>query len=509
MAWCGNFLTTYWRGAVAFVGLSPAAILALYLAGLPLNSLVAACIAVVAVNFHLSKAIIRENCARLEDVRERHASAELLLTKAHCDPVTGLLNRFGGDDQLPALSDNLHGEEKLILMTIDLRRFRDSNNALGQTLGDDLLRQVGRRLQETAPECAVISRFSGDRFQLAARMPSRQSARDLAARIDAVMAAPLHIGGHRITNGAAIGTAMLPGDAGTLEDLQKAVDLALYSARSASTGQMRFYETGMIRDFDHQKQLEAELRDAIMKDDVSVRFQPIVDLRTGRTRAMEAQARWAHARRGELGLDEMIAGMQPCGPVITLGNWIIAEAAKAAACWPGDVMLTIKLVSAQIDAPGAALGILAALRKAGLAPSRLEVQVSASLFDHPGGGFAQFAEQLGRVGVTFTIDDAEITRTAITQLERYPFERMMINTKRSSDGVLNAMVGLGRSLGLEVVAVGLKTAAQLSEARSAGCTLGQGGHLGKAVPAEIALEMLESEDEASTCNVFGACKLAG
>lgn len=514
MAWLGdhlkkNWLIKHWRIGVAIIGMSPAAIAALCFVGLPLPALLFAIAGLVAANLGFARTIVRNTATRLESAEASEMAADAILALAHSDPVTGLLNRPGGEARLQELAEELSEGEKVVLMWIDLRRFREANNALGHARGDNLLKQVGQRLRDTAPADALIARFSGDRFLLTARLSPPEDANQLAHRINETMAAPLHIGGHKITNGASIGVAFMPRDARCLATLQEAADVALYHARMADHAEMRFHDASMIRAFDLEKQVEAELRDAIMKNDLSVVFQPLIDLRSGRIRAFEGQARWFHPSRGELPLDQIIAEGSAGGLEITTGNWTIAEAAKAASAWADDVRLAVTMVPAQIMAPSAALGVLAALEHAALSPKRLEVQISGSILRDPSNTLAEFMAQLGAKGVRFAVDDNDTSRAAIEQIGRHPFQSIRTSCLPDSDVSFRAMASLGRSLDLEIVAVDIDTACQLQTARAAGCSLAMGQYVSGAVTADIALELLAQEDGPAVVDAFSARKLAG
>ncbi|KLI63573.1 EAL domain-containing protein [Aurantiacibacter marinus] len=508
MAWLGDHFHTQWRLAVAGFAISPAFIVMLCMGGMSRIGLILACAAIVAGNIGLGRALGRNTAERLASAKAHLDDAEVILKKAQTDPVTGLFNRSGGDACLPLLAEDLAADEHLILMSIDLRRFRETNNLLGYAVGDEVLRKVSLRLQEAAPPGALIARISGDRFLLACRHAAPESATGIASLINQAMAVPLHIDGHRIPNGAAIGVATMPGDAQCIEQLQNAADLALYHARAAMHGEMRFHHPGMIRSLDHQKRTESELRDAILKNDISVTFQPVADLRTGKICAFEAQAIWLDPVRGEMALDQILTSGEAGGQVITLGNWLTTQAATAAKDWPSDVSLSVKLLPSHIMASGAALGVLAALNATGLDPVRLEIQIGGNMLRGDDTAVREFVDHLDKHGVCFAIDDPEISHASIQQILRYPFCSMRIRSEPRGDVAVRAMASLGQPLGLTLLASDLACAAQLRTARSAGCTMGQGRYISQEVSAEIALQLLKREKDPSVEDLFGARQLA-
>ena len=179
----------------------------------------------------------------------------------------------------------------------------------------------------------------------------------------------------------------------------------------------------MTRDLVRKKQIEAELRAAIQRDELSIFFQPIVDLETGRIRTFEALVRWFHPEKGELRPDEFIPVAEETGVIITLGNWITAQAAKAAAGWPEDVTIAVNLSPVQIRAPGAALGILNALKEAGLDPHRLELEVTESLFLDDDENTARFIDDLAAEGVRFALDDFGTGYSSLGYINKFPFKQ--------------------------------------------------------------------------------------
>lgn len=250
--------------------------------------------------------------------------------------------------------------------------------------------------------------------------------------------------------------------------------------------------------------MEHELRAAIQQGELAIHYQPIVDLRTGRIRKFEALVRWFHPARGEISPVEFIPLAERSGLIITLGNWITRTAACAAATWPEDVLLTVNLSPVQITAPGAELGVLAALREARLPARRLELEVSESLLLDQSDAAAQFMEVLAAEGVRFTLADVGTGHASLDYITRYPFSAIKVDRSlvsgpvmgHSHAAIIRAVADFGETLGMATVAVGLETAEQVDMVRRAGCTLGQGWHFSRAVPQEQALHLLADRQAA-------------
>ena len=260
----------------------------------------------------------------------------------------------------------------------------------------------------------------------------------------------------------------------------------------------------MSRNLMRRREIEAELRAAIQRDELSIYFQPIIDLETGRIRTFEALVRWFHPEKGELKPDEFIPVAEETGVIVTLGNWITAQAAKAAVHWPEDVTIAVNLSPLQIKAPGAALGILSALREAGLNPARLELEVTERLFLDDDHATANFITELSAAGVHFALDDFGTGYSSLGSINKFPFGKIKVdrsfvsgpNVGRKSAAIIRAVAEMGAQLDMEIVAEGLETVEQVSAVRASGCTLGQGYYFSRAVPDYQAAMLLAEERDA-------------
>ncbi len=429
--------------------------------------------------------------------------AEQMSRQARSDIVTGLLNRAGLNHALMEQLMRLPGGNKLALFWLDLDRFKEINDTLGHAVGDGVLAEVARRLADTAPVGATIARFGGDEFVAACLVGDRGESEQLASAIIGDLSRPFRIEGNRIASGASMGVALLPDDGPDIETVMRSADLALYHAKVGGRNQLRFFDPAMTRDLVRKKEIESELRAAIRKDELSIFFQPIVDLKSGRIRKFEALVRWFHPEKGELRPDEFIPVAEETGVIITLGNWITAQAARAAAQWPEHVALAVNLSPLQLRAPGAALGILSAIRDAGLPPCRLELEVTESLFIEESEHAARFIEELAKEGVRFALDDFGTGYSSLGYINQFPFKTIKVdrsfvsgpNVGRKSDAIIRAVAEMGSTLEMEIVAEGLETVEQVEAVRNAGCTLGQGYYFSRAVPDFLAAMLLAQERE--------------
>jgi diguanylate cyclase (GGDEF)-like protein len=439
--------------------------------------------------------------------------ADQMREQARTDIVTGLLNRAGLNHELVEQLMRLPPGSKLALFWLDLDRFKEINDTLGHAIGDGVLAEVARRLADVAPRDATIARFGGDEFVAACIVADRGESEQLASAMIGDLSRPFRIDGNRIGSGASMGVALLPDDGPDIETVMQSADLALYHAKVGGRNQLRFFDPSMTRDLVRRKEIETELRAAIRRDELSIFFQPIVDLKSGRIRTFEALVRWFHPEKGELRPDEFIPVAEETGVIITLGNWITAQAAKAAAQWPDDVTLAVNLSPIQLRAPGAALGILNALRDAGLPPHRLELEVTESLFIEDSEHTARFMEELASQGVRFALDDFGTGYSSLGYINQFPFKKIKVdrsfvsgpNIGRKSDAIIRAVAEMGSTLEMEIVAEGLETIEQVEAVRNAGCTLGQGYYFSRAVPDFLAAMLLaqERDDRDATARLAG------
>ncbi|HEY6815818.1 MAG TPA: EAL domain-containing protein [Croceibacterium sp.] len=431
--------------------------------------------------------------------------AEKMQILARTDVVTGLANRAGLNHEVAEMLAALPQGSKLAMFWLDLDRFKEINDTLGHPIGDKVLAEVGNRLRMIAPEGASLARFGGDEFIVVVAVRDRGESEQLARGLIDAIRRPTRIDSQRIDTAASMGVALLPDDGHDIDTLMQGADLALYHAKIGGRNQVQFFDTAMTRDLVRKKQIESELRAALQRDELSIFFQPIVDLETGKIRTFEALVRWFHPEKGELRPDEFIPVAEETGVIITLGNWITAQAAKACAGWPEDVTVAVNLSPVQIRAPGAALGILNALKEAGLDPHRLELEVTESLFLDDDDNTARFIDGLAAEGVRFALDDFGTGYSSLGYINKFPFKKIKVdrsfvsgpNIGKKSDAIIRAVAEMGATLGMDIVAEGLETIEQVSAVRSAGCTLGQGYYFSRAVPDYLAAMLLSQERESS------------
>ncbi len=458
--------------------------------------LLPAMVSIIIVTFR----VLRDSVASAETNARLAEKMQLL---ARTDVVTGLYNRAGLNHHLVERLMHLQANSKFALFWLDLDRFKEVNDTLGHPVGDRVLSEIATRLRKQCPPNATIARFGGDEFIIACETGGRAELELLANGLLEAITRPIRIDGDRLEIHSSMGIAMMPDDGNDIDSLMQGADLALYHSKVNGRNQYSFFDPSMTRDLVRRREIESELRMAIQREELSIYFQPIVDLATGRIRSFEALVRWFHPEKGELKPDEFIPVAEETGVIITLGNWITSQAAKTAAQWPDDVTLCVNLSPLQLRAPGAALGILSAIREAGLPPSRLELEITESVFLEADETTDSFMRQLAAEGVRFAIDDFGTGYSSLGYLDKYPFGKIKIDRSfvsgmdvgKKSDAIIRAVAEMANSLEMEIVAEGLETVEQVRAVRAAGCTLGQGYYFSRAVPDYLAALLLVQEGE--------------
>ena len=443
---------------------------------------------------------LRDSVSAAEASKRLAASMEHL---ARTDVVTGLLNRSGLTRHLVERLLTIGPNEKLALLWLDLDRFKEINDTLGHPVGDRILAEVGTRLMACAPEGACVARFGGDEFIVACEITDRGKTENLAHGLLEAVARPIRLDDNSLQIAGSIGIAILPDDGADLHTVMQGADLALYHSKVNGRKQVSFFDPSMTRDLVRRKEIERELRLAQQRNELSVYFQPIVDLETGRIRSFEALVRWFHPEKGEMRPDEFIPVAEECGTIITLGNWITAQAARCAANWPPEVTLAVNFSPLQIRAPGAALGVINALREARLDPRRLVLEITETVLLEHGANTETFMAELIDVGVRFALDDFGTGYSSLSYLNKYPFSKIKVDRSfvsgssagLKSDAIIHAVSGMAKTLGMEVIAEGLETPAQVEAVRRAGCTMGQGFYFSRAVPHFVAARLLAEQRE--------------
>ncbi|MDF0521262.1 EAL domain-containing protein [Bradyrhizobium yuanmingense] len=432
----------------------------------------------------------------LMDITERKRAEARLAFMAQHDGLTGLPNRSLLRQQMDEmLLHTRRGAEKVALLMLGLDNFKAVNDTLGHAVGDKLLRGVAKRLRSTLREEDALARLNSDEFAIVQSGLARpEDAVMLAKRLLAAIADPYLLDGHSVVIGASIGIAMAPGDGEDSEKLLKSADMALSRAKLDARGSFAFFEAALDAKAQSRRKIEVELRDAIQNDVLRPYYQPLIDLSSGRITGFEALVRWPHAERGMVSPAEFIPVAEDTGLINPLGGLMLRRACLDAAAWPDDVRVAVNLSPLQFRSGNLLSMVTDALKHSGLAPRRLELEITETLLLEKSAQVLATLHALRALGVRISMDDFGTGYSSLSYLRSFPFDKIKIDqsfvrdlgANREAQAIIRSIVSLGKGLGVTITAEGVETEAELSCLRAEGCHEGQGFLFSKARPnAEI------------------------
>jgi diguanylate cyclase (GGDEF)-like protein len=416
------------------------------------------------------------------------------LGAARHDPMTGLANRLMIREQLEAAMLQQRGKASACsLLLVDLDRFKLVNDTLGHAVGDQLLCQVAQRLEQVVGDVGRVGRLGGDEFAilLLGAYDDAELA-DLAEVVIARLSEPFSINGPELSIGATIGIASSPRDGDSQEELTRNADLALYRAKEAGRGSFQFFDAAMVEDARSRRQLETDLRVALRTGGLSLAYQPIVDARVQSVTGFEALLRWHHPERGQIPPDLFVPVIEHVGLIRQVGEWVLREACHQAAGWPEEMQVAVNVSAAQIDGSSLAAAVVNALASSGLAPARLELEITESVFLGDDPTTVEALDRLRSLGVQLVLDDfgtgySSFGRLAPARFNKVKIDKQFVhgvsNGSLQARAIVEAIVALGHGLGLAVTAEGIETPAQAAMMRAAGCDLLQGFYFGRPIEA--------------------------
>ena len=414
------------------------------------------------------------------------------------DVLTGLPNRALLSVRLrQALAHTRRGKGPLAVMCIDLDRFKAVNDTLGHAVGDLLLRAVGKRLLASLRETDTVARIGGDEFAVVQVPGNRAEATDaVARRLVTALAEPFDVGGHQVVIGASVGIALAPQDTADANELLKMADTALYRSKAEGRSQFRFFEPGMDAALQARRALELDLRLALANGEFLLHYQPLVCVASGEVTGHEALVRWHHPGRGLVPPDAFIPLCEETGLIVPLGAWVLGQACRDAMAWPGGLTVAVNLSAVQLRDPGLVAEVLDVLAATGLAPGRLELEITETAMLHDADGTLAVLQALRDAGVRIVMDDFGTGYSSLGYLRRFPFDKIKIDqcfvrdlvTSADCQAIVRAVTGLGVSLGIVTTAEGVETLAQLERLRAAGCDQVQGYYFSRPVPLHTLVE---------------------
>ena len=418
---------------------------------------------------------------------------------ANRDVLTDLPNRscFQRVAQL-RLARQRETLEPSALITLDLDRFKRVNDTLGHPVGDALLRAAAHRVAACLDPGDIVSRYGGDEFVVLSRAGTLESSTALATRLVEALSAPFDINGFRVMSGASVGIALAPADAETFEELLRKSDLALYRAKSDGRGRFLHYKASLDNAMQARRQLEMDLRNVEHSRQLLLHFQPLVDTRTGLICSCEALVRWRHPTLGQISPQDFISIAEEAGYIGALGQWVLEEACREAAKWPGQTRVAVNVSPIQFRSPDLETKVRAALETSGLNPNRLEIELTETVLIGNREETLRTLESLRALGVRIALDDFGTGYSSFSYLCAFPFDKIKIDKtfvyeiekRANSAAVVRSIASLAETLGIALTAEGVETEAQLAWLSSNGCSEVQGYLISRPLSARDMADLL-------------------
>jgi predicted signal transduction protein with EAL and GGDEF domain len=362
------------------------------------------------------------------------------------------------------------------------------------------LKQVAERLKNCVREADLVARMGGDEFTILQAAGNPETATALASRIVDVLAAPYDVYGHNLCAGTSIGIAAAPLDGDDPDQLLKNADLALYLAKQEGGGAYRFFEPELDRRMRERRQLELDLRQAILRSEFELHYQPIFDLRDDQIGGFEALLRWNHPTRGRIAPDQFISLAEETGLIVPIGDWVLRRACADAATWTGDLEVSVNVSPVQFKNVNLVESVRGALTSAGLAPSRLELEITETVLLQNSEATLATLHQLRALGIRIAMDDFGVGYSSLSYFQSFPFDKIKLDRSfisglsegNSSLAILRAVASLGANLSIVTTAEGVETAEQLQQIRREGISQIQGYLISPPRSAEEISKLLNS-----------------
>jgi diguanylate cyclase (GGDEF)-like protein len=439
-----------------------------------------------------------ESRTRKHNAQLEKANAQLEHAATH-DALTGLPNRVLLADRLAqATAQSERYSRGFAVMVVDLDRFKSINDSLGHIAGDDLLKEMAKRLSQQLRKADTLARLGGDEFVLVLNeISGPRDAETVASKVLAAMAQPVTLSGLEVQISASIGISVFPEDGVDAETLLQHADAAMYHAKKNGRNAFQFFAPVMNAFARERLEIESGLRRALVQGgEFELHYQPKVEVSSGRIDSAEALIRWRHPKRGLTAPSGFIPIAEETGLIVPIGEWVLFEACRQARAWQSGGMqplrIAVNLSAQQFKQKSLVTTVREALAAAGLDPGYLELELTESAVMHDAESSIQVLRQLSDLGVRISVDDFGTGYSSLSYLRRLPLDKLKIDrsfirevaASRDDAEIVRAIVSLAHSLHLKVIAEGVETAEQLTFLRGLGCDQYQGFHCSPPVPAD-------------------------
>ncbi|UHG95391.1 bifunctional diguanylate cyclase/phosphodiesterase [Pseudomonas sp. 7-41] len=423
------------------------------------------------------------------DVTEEVEARRRIEFLSQHDALTGLPNRTRLqaflDGKLKALPTLTH---PLVMLSLDLDRFKPVNDLLGHAAGDRVLNEVSSRLSDCVRHGDLVARVGGDEFVLILIDAGAQDEVEaLCRRLIESVERVIRVDEQDVFISASIGIALAPNDANGVTELLRYADIALYEAKAAGRNTWRFYSGEMNARIIERRRLESDLRFAIKHAELRLHFQPRYRISDGQMVGAEALVRWQHPERGLIAPDTFIPIAEESGLILSLSDWVLETACACAAQWPDELFVSVNLSPTEFKRGNLVERVRYALNKSGIEPTRMELEITESVMLEDAVGALEVMHTLKHLGIRIAMDDFGTGYSSLSYLRAFPFDGLKIDRsflnrlEDSADdkAIVQAIVGLGRALSLTVTAEGIETAEHLALLKAVACDEGQGYFLSR------------------------------
>lgn len=429
----------------------------------------------------------------LIDLSVRTDTFEQLRQMAVTDNLTDLPNRVSFNGRLDHEIDNARTQGmKVALVCIDLDRFKEINDLRGHGAGDEVLRTLARRMSGLLREGEFVARLGGDEFAAVKQTQNASEVSEFLSRLDRVLHDPILLGDFHVTPGASLGVAIYPDDATDKLSLIGNADLAMYRAKSTPGSAIAFYDPSMDDIIRERKNLANDLKLAFERDELDIFFQVQKSVSTGEIRGYEALVRWNHPERGSISPAEFIPIAEEYGLILQLGEWVLRNSCARAADWQPAYKVAVNVSPMQFAHADLPRMILEILLETGFAANRLELELTESTIFLDKERSLHMLRQIKGMGVTIALDDFGTGYSSLDTLRTFPFDKIkldksfvaQVESNEQTAAMVRAVLALGRSLKIPVLAEGIENSDQLSMLSMEGCDEVQGFLLGRPLPMQ-------------------------
>jgi diguanylate cyclase (GGDEF)-like protein/PAS domain S-box-containing protein len=447
---------------------------------------------------------------QMQDISDRKQAEKKLVHDAFHDALTGLPNRMFFMDQLKQSVQRVKRTQQLpfAVLFLDFDRFKIINDSLGHMVGDQLLIAIANRLRASVRPGDTVARLGGDEFTILLDSLKRpDDAIDLARRLLSSLSEHFKLPGREVFITASIGVALSTCGYEHAEDVLRDADTAMYRAKSLGRARYEIFDKGMHAHATDSMQIETDLWRALERDELTLDYQPIVSLRTGRIAGFEALLRWLHPSRGIVSPLEFISVAEETGLIIPMGQWVLNQACRQTREWQKrypqkpPLQVSVNLSPKQFMQRDLIDQISLALDSGGLSPASLKVEITEGMVMQNVESTMQMLGQLQALGVAISLDDFGTGYSSLSYLHRFPISTLKIDqsfvssmsNNQESLEIVRTILGLARNLKMEVIAEGVETLEQAVELRAMNCEYGQGYYFSKALNANSAVRFLSSD----------------